>query len=207
MTPKQLNDKERVFVDEYLVDTDPKRAALAAGYSATMAASKAYQWVSNSKVKPHVYAAIQRALQARSERTKVTVDRVVQELAAIAFADMSTYLTLGGGHKDGPTVRLDWSNLPEGATKIIQEITQEEHTGGRGHDTGQIKRTKFKLYSKLDALEKLGRHLSMFTDKVKIEGTFLDDLSPEELAGLVKGLREAGFGAAAAEGQEGETRH
>ena len=40
MTPKQLNDKERVFVDEYLVDTDPKRAALAAGYSATMAASK-----------------------------------------------------------------------------------------------------------------------------------------------------------------------
>ena len=47
----------------------------------------------------------------------------------------------------------------------------------------------------------------MFTDKVKIEGTFLDDLSPEELAGLVKGLREAGFGAAAAEGHEGGTRH
>ncbi len=204
MTPKQLNDKERVFVDEYLVDTDPKRAALAAGYSATMAASKAYQWVSNGKVKPHVYAAIQKALQARSERTKVTVDRVVQELAAIAFADMSTYLTFDGA---GTTVRLDWSDLPAGATKIIQEITQEEHTGGRGHDTGQIKRTKFKLYSKLDALEKLGRHLSMFTDKVKIEGTFLDDLSPEELAGLVKGLREAGFGGTAAEGHEGETRH
>ena len=36
----------------------------------------------------------------------------------------------------------------------------------------------------------------MFTDKVKIEGTFLDDLSPEELAGLVKGLKEAGFGKA-----------
>ena len=34
----------------------------------------------------------------------------------------------------------------------------------------------------------------MFTDKVKIEGTFLDDLSPEELAALVKGLKEAGFG-------------
>ena len=96
--------------------------------------------------------------------------------------------------EEGPTVRLDWSDLPPGATKIIQEITQEEHTGGRGHDTGQIKRTKFKLYSKLDALEKLGRHLSMFTDKVKIEGTFLDDLPPDELADLVKHLKEAGFG-------------
>ncbi len=101
----------------------------------------------------------------------MTVERVVQELALIGFADMGTYLTLGGDPKGGPTARLDWSKLPADATKIIQEITQEEHTGGRGHDTGQIKRTKFKLYSKLDALEKLGRHLSMFTDKVKIEGT------------------------------------
>ena len=144
-------------------------------------------------------------MQKRSERTQVTVDMVVQELAMIAFADMATYLALGTTRKDGPTVRLDWSDLPEGATKIIQEITQEEHTGGRGHDTGQIKRTKFKLYSKLDALEKLGRHLSMFTDKVKIEGTFLDDLEPDELAKLVATLKEAGFGAAGS--LEGETRH
>jgi phage terminase small subunit len=210
MTPKQLNDKERVFVDEYLVDTDPKRAALAAGYSATMAASKAYQWVSNSKVKPHVYAAIQKALQARSERTKVTVDRVVQELAMIAFADMSTYLTFD---RAGTTVRLDWSKLPEGATRIIQEITQEEHTGGRGHDTGQIKRTKFKLYSKLDALEKIARHLGMFTEKIKIEGTFLDALSPDELAELVEHLRAAGYGRGQADPRpssaapSAETRH
>ena len=76
MTPKQLNDKERVFVDEYLVDTDPKRAALAAGYSATMAASKAYQWVSNSKVKPHVYAAIQRA-RCITKRQPACVDLVI----------------------------------------------------------------------------------------------------------------------------------
>jgi phage terminase small subunit len=212
LTPKQLNDREQIFVDEYLKTTDPKLAALAAGYSKSMADSKAYQWVSNGKVKPHVYAAIQRALQARSERTMVTVDRVVQELAMIAFADMSTYLTFDG--EGGTTVRLDWSDLPAGATAIIQEITQEEHTGGRGHDTGQIRRTKFKLYSKLDALEKLGRHLSMFTDKVKIEGTFLDDLSPNELAALVEHLRAAGYGralpdaaATAAEGLEGETRH
>ncbi len=46
-----------------------------------------------------------------------------------------------------------------------QEITQEEHTGGRGHETGQVRRTKFKLYNKLDALEKMGRHLGMFPNK------------------------------------------
>ncbi len=194
MTPKQAR-----FVEEYLIDPNATQAAIKAGYS-----KKTARFVGcENLTKPYIAAAIDKAQKARSERTMVTVDRVVQELAAIAFADMSTYLTFDGA---GTTVRLDWSDLPAGATKIIQEITQEEHTGGRGHDTGQIKRTKFKLYSKLDALEKLGRHLSMFTDKVKIEGTFLDDLSPEELATLVKHLREAGFGGAA-EGREAETRH
>jgi hypothetical protein len=42
----------------------------------------------------------------------------------------------------------------------------------------------------------------MFTDKVKIEGSFLDDLSPDDLASLVKHLKEAGFGASGE-----ETRH
>ena len=69
------------------------------------------------------------------------------------------------------TVRLDWSALPEDATKVIQEITQEEHIGGRGHETDQVRRTKFKLYSKLDALEKLGRHLGMFADKTTVDET------------------------------------
>lgn len=55
------------------------------------------------------------------------------------------------------------------------------------------------------ALELLGKHLGMFTDKLKLEGDFLDNLSPDELAALVGTLREAGFGAPG-EG-ESETRH
>ncbi len=97
-------------------------------------------------------------------------------------------------------MKLDWSKLPPGATKIIQEITQEEHTGGRGHEAGAVKRTKFKLYSKLDALEKIGRHLGMFTHKLKIERSFLDGLTPHELAALAEHLREAGFGGAGGRG-------
>jgi hypothetical protein len=52
--------------------------------------------------------------------------------------------------------------VTRGATKAIQEITQEVHTGGKGHEVGEIKRIKFKLYSKLQALELIGRHLAMF---------------------------------------------
>ncbi|MDL2401582.1 terminase small subunit [Rhizobium mayense] len=49
---ERLTHREIRFVREYLIDLDPKRAAIEAGYSKTVAASKAYQWVSNGKVKP-----------------------------------------------------------------------------------------------------------------------------------------------------------
>ncbi len=55
------------------------------------------------------------------------------------------------------------------------------------------------------ALELLGRHLGMFTDKLKIEGDLLDDLTADDLASLARYLKEAGFGAFG-EG-EPETHH
>lgn len=82
-----LDDKEARFVEEYPTDLDARRAALAAGYSATVAASKAYQWVSDGKAKPHVFAAVQRALAHRAAKTGITQERVLEELWAIATAD------------------------------------------------------------------------------------------------------------------------
>ena len=55
------------------------------------------------------------------------------------------------------------------------------------------------------ALELLGKHRGMFTDKLKLEGDFLDDLNADDLTVLAQHLREAGFGAPG-EG-EPETRH
>ncbi len=161
MKTAKLTPKQARFVEEYLVDLNATQAAIRAGYATGSARITA----SRLLAKANIAAAIAEEQQARSKRTGVTIDRVVQELALVAFADMGTYLVLDG---ESTTVRLDWSGLPPGATKIIQEITQEEHTGGRGHETGQVRRTKFKLYSKLDALEKIARHLGMFTEKLKI---------------------------------------
>lgn len=87
LKPKQLDAKETLFVAEYLIDLDPKRAALAAGYSKTVAESKAYQWVSNSKVKPHVFAAIEERKQARMERLQIEQDDILRPLLEVLVAD------------------------------------------------------------------------------------------------------------------------
>ncbi len=192
MTPKQQR-----FVEEYTGgdnDGNATRSYIAAGYTGRGAAQSGANLLKNTAVAAAIMERrAARALVVKEElaRLDCTVESVLKELASIGFADMGMFLKLGSGET---TVRLDWSDLPEHATKCIQEITQEEHTGGRGHDVGMIKRTKFKLYNKLDALEKIGRHLSMFTDKIKIEGSFLDALSPDELTDLVQQLRAAGYG-------------
>lgn len=83
---RQLNDKEQVFVGEYLITLDPDSAAIKAGYSKTMARTKAYQWVSNSKnnPKPYIRAAIQKAIEKRAIKTGLTAEWVLEKLEEVA---------------------------------------------------------------------------------------------------------------------------
>ena len=77
---RRLDHRETIFVDEYIVDLDAERAALAAGYSKSMARSKAYQWVSSGKVKPHVFEAIKKRMIDRSKRTEISQDYVLETI-------------------------------------------------------------------------------------------------------------------------------
>lgn len=156
-----MNPKQTRFVQEYLIDTNATQAAIRAGYSKKTAYSQGQRLLKNAEVA----AAVAVGQAVISEKLGVTAEDVAAELALLGFADMGTYIKLGAGET---TVSLDWTDLPEGATRCIQEITQEEHTGGKGHETGQIRRTKFKLYDKKGSLELLGRHLGMFNDKLAL---------------------------------------
>lgn len=158
---KKLTPRQHRFVQEYLIDLNATQAAIRAGYSKKTAYSQGQRLLKHVDVA----AAIQKAQAVLSESIGITVENVAKELALLGFADMGTYIKLDAGET---TVRLDWTDLPKGATRCIQEITQEEHTGGKGHEVGQIRRTKFKLYDKKGSLELLGRHLGMFNDKINL---------------------------------------
>ncbi|MGF3026525.1 terminase small subunit [Methylobacterium aquaticum] len=78
-----LTDKQRRFVEEYLVDLNATQAAIRAGYSEDTAAAIGYE----NLRKPEIAAAVEQAQAIRAERTGITADRVLVELWRIATTD------------------------------------------------------------------------------------------------------------------------
>lgn len=75
-----LSPKEELFVAEYLVDKNGSRAAIAAGYSGKFANSAAFKLLR----KPHIAAALKKAMQAQVKRTLISADQVLLNLQRIA---------------------------------------------------------------------------------------------------------------------------
>jgi phage terminase small subunit len=149
---KELTDKERRFVGEYLITLDANNAAKKAGFSSSVAASKAYQWVSNGKVKPHVYSAVQEAICDREARTKITQDRVIQELARIGFSDLRNLINDDGSFKH-PS---GWSADAAAAVASFEVATTNRGEGAIEHVA------KIRAWDKVQALEKLAKHLGLY---------------------------------------------
>ena len=120
---KQLTNKEKLFVAEYSIDMDVERSALAAGFSKTMAHTKAYSWVCNGKKKPHVFNAIKKALLKKIERAERSADEVIERLWVFSDKDKEKY--------DGE--RVCNTKSTELLAKHYKLITDKlEHTGKDG---------------------------------------------------------------------------
>lgn len=144
-----VTDKQRAFVDEYLIDLNATRAYKAVYKSCKKdetARVNSSRLLTNANVAAYL-SERQRELQ---QRTEITQDKVVRELAAIAFADIADYVQVKE-YDDLSMVEITpTSEIPESKRAAIASIKQ----GNNG--------IELKLHNKLDALDKLGRHLGMF---------------------------------------------
>ena len=145
-----ISDRQRIFVKEYCVDFNITRAARAAGYAKSSASNTGTSLLR----KKEIQIAIRDELQQRLDRIEISQDMVITELAKIAFSDMKFFARWNNNRVE----LLDSSELPEGTTACISEIS--ETTRG----------LRIKLHDKRAALELLGRHLGLFTDKLEISG-------------------------------------
>ena len=150
---RKLTDKQAAFVAEYLVDLNATQAAIRAGYSERTA----YRIGAELLHKTSVAEAIAAGQAKRAQRVEITADRVVAELAKIAFADPRDLMEWG---PDGVKLKAS-ADLTEEQAASVAEVSETTTKDG-----GSL---KLKKHDKVKALELLGRHMGMFKDKVENE--------------------------------------
>lgn len=145
----ELNEKQVRFCEEYLIDLNATQAAIRAGYSKKTAYSIGWELLK----KPEIRLRIDGEIEQRSKRTLITADYVIEKLKQVAERSM----------QDQPVMKWDYGEkmmLQETAT-ILDEQGEEKEVGVYEFDSMGANK----------ALELLGKHLKLFTDKVEESGS------------------------------------
>lgn len=148
-----MTEKQKIFADEYLIDLNATRAYRAAYPNCkkdSSADAAARKLLGNTRIQTY----ITERMEERQKRTEITQDMVLQELAAIAFARATDYVSVMGG-----MVQVkDTDQLSDSQIAAIAGIKETQNG------------IEVKLGSKEKTLELLGRHLGMWNDKLDVAG-------------------------------------
>lgn len=168
----KLTPKQKLFADEYLIDLNATRAYKAAYKSVKKdetARTNGSRMLTNANVSKY----IKERMNERSKRTEITQDNVLKELATIAFAKVTDFVTI----ENGVVIVKDTKDIPKDLLPAIASIKE----GKNGIEVSFCNKDK--------SLELLGRHLGMFNDKIEISGTVnnpMEGLTTEELKKLIE---------------------
>ena len=188
----KLTAKQQRFCDEYLIDLNATQAAIRAGYSKKTANEQGARLLVNVSIQKKIFE----LQKEREKRTEITQDSVLHELALIAFAKASDYARVV--EKDA-MVEVDGNMVPvldedgnQMKYRTVEPILTDELTEDQKKAIAVIKKGRdgfeIKPYSKIQALELLGKHLGMFTEKVEVKNTTpnaFEGLTTEELKKLI----------------------
>lgn len=145
----KLTAKQQRFCDEYLIDLNATQAAIRAGYSPKTACEQASRLLANVKVQEVI--AVKMAI--RSKRTGINQDRVLMEIAKMAFVNIDDVIDLNTVQVKETATKEDLACIQSVKIKPTEYGTERE----------------VRMCDKKSNLELLGRHLGMFKDKVEVE--------------------------------------
>lgn len=170
-----LNARHQRFVAEYLIDQNAAAAYRRAGYKATEGSARvnASRLLTNADIR----AAIATAQGKILDKLELTAERVLQELARIAFFDARKMF-------DGKGNPIPLHELDSDTAAVINGLDVLEETEGSGKDrvvVGYVK--KYKLADKNTALGNALKVLGLLREKVEVNDTTpADKYSDIELA-------------------------
>lgn len=167
----KLTPKQKRFVDEYLIDLNATQAAIRAGYSKKTAKDIGGENLS----KPAIATEIQKQLAKHQSKLEITQERILQELASIAFANGADFAKV-----------VQNGLLPSVIMTPTEELPPEKLPAIAGIKANQYG-VEVKLHDKVKALELLGKYLGTF------ESGAAQPQSENNLFDAIDSIGEEGF--------------
>jgi len=156
----KLNDRQALFVKEYLVDLNATQAAIRAGYSKKTAGQQGERLLKNVEIAK----AIQQGMAEREKKVAVDAEYVVNKLHEIAEMDVLDIMNDDMSFKP-------ISQWPKVWRQYLSGIDISELITGVGDEVSLRILKKIKWPDKVKNLELLGRHLGIFNDKLNVHAS------------------------------------
>lgn len=150
LTPKQIR-----FVEEYLIVLNATQAAIRAGYSQHTAKQQGSRLLTNAAVR----AEIERRTAKVAAKSELTLEKVLVELARIAFSDIRKVVKWG----NGVVVKSGDDKVIVNGIAVIPSDQIDDDTAAAIAVVSQSAKgaLRVKLHDKRAALVDLGRHLGL----------------------------------------------
>jgi phage terminase small subunit len=156
-----INARQQRFVDEYCIDLDGKRAALAAGY---VGGNLNYPHEAANRLlrSPVVRAAIARRKEGQLQRAELSASTVLDQLRALSMIDMRDFFDDDGVLKPPSRWSVDMGRAVVSFDTVKKNVTTGD---GKSDDVFRVR-----LADKVRSLEMLAKHFGLLVDRVDHSG-------------------------------------
>lgn len=162
---RKLTNKQKRFVEEYMIDLNASQAAIRAGYSKKTAP---FIGAENLK-KPQIAEKVHEMLEEARKRAAKTADDIRERLECLAFTDLTDIIEF---NEHGVTVLKDSKDIKPEHRAALESVQFMQ--------TDSAINFKIKKINPMKALELLGKEQGMFTDKVEHTGEIEVTWKPPE---------------------------
>ena len=142
------------FSEVYCIHFNATQAAIACGYSAKGAGTRALELLGRADVQE----AIRERQAANRAQYRTEADRVIEELASCGLYDIGNLFTADGFLK--PAAEID--ERTRRAIVSVKVVARTERSSGQDQPVAEIISTEMKLADKVQSLVALGRHFGIF---------------------------------------------
>ncbi|MBE3109338.1 MAG: terminase small subunit [Acidobacteria bacterium] len=177
---KKLTPRQHLFVHEYLVDLNATQAARRAKYKKPHVQGP--RLLSNVRVA----AAIAKAMEKKTGALVMTRQEILEELSILGRSDLQNYVEI---NDDTGAIRAKgFAEMPPGTSRALEMIREDRmiREDSKGKDSIINEKVTFKLHSKINALELLGKHQGLFPTKIEGNLEVRAKLSMGELKKSIK---------------------